>query len=105
MIGPVEPRVVLTLGRFSDGFAKLGKGPLGQASRAEAVDLLRNRPCMYVPIPTRTHLFVSSYMEPYIEFMGTLQNNGFWLVKVCNMRACADTHVFRVVIICYTSVT
>ena len=20
-------------------------------------------------------------MEPYIEFMGTLQNNGFWLVK------------------------
>ena len=22
-------------------------------------------------------------MEPYLEFIGTLQNGGFWLVKVC----------------------
>ena len=29
-------------------------------------------------------------MEPYIEFIGTLQNSGFWLVKACiqTFRSC-----------------
>ena len=26
-------------------------------------------------------------MEPYIEFIGTLQNSGFWLVKVSSLRS------------------
>ena len=35
-----------------------------------------------IPIPARTHFLQVPNMEPYIEFRGTLQNSGFWLVKI-----------------------
>ena len=35
-----------------------------------------------LPIPTRTHFLLVPNMEPYIEFIGALQNSGFWLVQV-----------------------
>ena len=36
-------------------------------------------------------------MEPYIEFIGTLQNSGFWLVKVLSTlnRPCISPNPFK----------
>ena len=37
-------------------------------------------------------------MEPCIEFIGTLQNRGFWLVKVCTY---LDTYTIHIIICTY----
>ena len=43
-------------------------------------------------------------MEPYTEFIGTLQNSGFWLVKVVYLEPKKELHR-RVQVICWVIIS